>query len=242
MKRRSVAVVAFLTAWTLYGCSQPAGVTPSTAAKKPPMYGDLKMKYRADLRKVLPVISPGATLDAEGSPHWLGGTPCMNTSGPCMIKVTGNGKVYRFRCAPATPCDPDILVDDGSGPGGPPIVKGAAVSAAAISATVAIYCDQNDANQYQTFVDPDDLTSVHRGDTVGWAVIGDVGTSGVMWHLSLTASDCSDYTGQINQDNPTCRIAAAETHYTAIVTSAMCTESGDAVIRDTGKKPPARKK
>ena len=81
----------------------------------------LTMKYDSYGRRLIPVLKTGDVIIWRGiepkDVRWeADDSPCdPNYKDGCKIKPGLSGLGFRYKCAPETPCDPEIAVDDGVG-------------------------------------------------------------------------------------------------------------------------------
>jgi hypothetical protein len=87
----------------------------ATACRK----NELRMVYDKEFGVLVPLVSAGTTIEWMGLPNesikWGGGeSPCDSSSSDrCRIASGLDGMRFKYKCAPPTPCDPEIAIDGG---------------------------------------------------------------------------------------------------------------------------------
>jgi hypothetical protein len=200
-----VVVLAFLAGVVASGCKQT-----------------VKMRVDGSLRRVRPVLSPGDVIEWDGIRRdqlkWrFGENPCDPSDlVKCKIRK-GTGGVFNYECPEASPCDPEIAVDETGGtvtPTGVPHVSSTsgatssgaggfdagAVSTAADIVPIWFHCSQ-------TAVEFEPEHSLHVGDVVSWTPHG---LGGAAWQVTFTdqMATCGN-TSPISQNGGSCKLQVA---------------------------------
>ena len=159
MKRAILVSMACLL--MMYGCKQ-----------------DIILRYD-ELGKITPVVKPGDKVTWDGAtPDWLGQSPCTDDSTTCEIKPKPHGYMYSYDCKDKKKCDPEILVEDS------PILRGKALAVTdGNQASVRLICKDHKSKVIDT------PKTVHYGEYVHWAIVGDYSGPGAKMQISFEERD-----------------------------------------------------
>lgn len=181
MKRAILVSMACLL--MVYGCKQ-----------------DLILRYD-EFGKMTPVLKPGDKVTWDGAtPSWQGQSPCKDDkTTTCEIKGKPHGYLYSYDCED-NKCDPEILVEDS------PILRGKALAAAAGNpASVRLICKDHKSMIVDT------PKTVHYGQTVHWAIVGDYSDPSNSMSVTFEMADdqrnlCMNYDHPIDRMYPDCKV------------------------------------
>jgi len=213
MKTKIAAVVIMCSSVLAAGCQQ-----------------QVRMKYKAELGKVVPFVKAGDVLiwdtDIQFSQT---GSPCALTQVKagetgCVVSEDAKGNTYGYSCA-STNCDPEIAVDDGKS------LQETRRFGFVRSADNLVHlgCSGTSAQpDTKTIVDPSDLTP-RVGETVQW--FSDGTHSLENWYVTVQSDKlCVGGTTTFKQGDQ-CRIASpGGTRYTYSVNSTNCKSAGAGTV------------
>jgi len=190
------------------------------------------MRYSSDMKKVIPVLRPGDTISWQVPVAWV--FPDENPCEPGRFTATGGTEckirrgvapsTHSYDCDPATPCDPDIAVDDDFRNLLPvKRLMAPATAAAARAPDVSVYLRCLSGATDIRF--PEMKPAV--GETLQWRSTGSNTLNG--WKVELQGANrdklCAGGAYEFAQDHEACKVMALPTGGPSIeytVTSTNC--------------------
>jgi hypothetical protein len=189
------------------------------------------MRYAPDTKKVRPVLKTGDTITWEVPIEWIypDENPCeadrftASRGKVCKIRSDVKPSIHSYDCNAATPCDPDIAIDDDFRMNDVKTLTAAVAGRSARSADMNVYLR---CLREITDIKLPEMKPV-VGQTMLWRSTGN--TPLIDWKVELQGDNrdklCAGGTYQFSENHEPCKVQALPAGVTSIeytVTSSSC--------------------